>query len=118
MKTKPLLASLFAFALALAPALAAAEKDATSAPGATKSADAPKKYPLRGVITAVVPDKSAIMVKHEDIPGVMRAMTMMFMVDAATLKTVKTGQAITAMLSREADAWWLHDVKVVAEKKP
>lgn len=54
------------------------------------------------------------MVKHEEIPGVMRAMTMMFRVDEATLKSVQKGQSITAMMSRQADEWWLHDVKVVA----
>lgn len=54
------------------------------------------------------------MVKHEEIPGVMRAMTMLFRVDAATLKTSEKGQAITAMMSRQSDEWWLHDVKVVA----
>ena len=78
---------------------------------AAKTAEAPKRHPLRGVITGVLAEKSAIMVKHEDIPGVMRAMTMMFKVDAATLKSAKEGQAITGMLARESDGWHLYDVK-------
>ena len=45
----------------------------------------------------------------------MRAMTMLFKVDAATLKTVQKGETITAMMSRQRDAWWLHDVKTVAK---
>lgn len=84
--------------------------------GAEKS-PTPRRHPLRGVITAVHPDRAAIMVKHEEIPGVMRAMTMLFRVDDRTLATVKQGQAITAQMSRVADEWWLHEVKVVAGKK-
>lgn len=98
----------------LAPALAAAEP--TPPPAAKKDA-APKRHPLRGVITSVLPERSGIMVKHEEIPGVMRAMTMLFKVDAATLKSVQKGQTITGMMSREGTDWVLHEVKVVPEKK-
>jgi Cu/Ag efflux protein CusF len=80
---------------------------------ASKSAEAVKRHPLRGVITAVYVERSSLMVKHEEIPGVMRAMTMLFKVDEATLKLAQTGQAITAMMSRQGDEWWLHDVKTV-----
>jgi Cu/Ag efflux protein CusF len=81
------------------------------------SAETVKRHPLRGVITAVYADRGSIMVKHEEIPGVMRAMTMLFRVDAATLKSAEKGQTITAMMSRQSDEWWLHDVKVVAAAK-
>lgn len=90
-------------------------------PAAAKSADsakpgtAAKRHPLRGIIVAVHADTSELRVKHEEIPGVMRAMTMMFKVDPATLKQVKAGQAITGQMSREDGSWWLHDVKVVTE---
>jgi Cu/Ag efflux protein CusF len=81
---------------------------------AAKPADQIKRHPLRGVITAVYPDRSSLMVKHEEIPGVMRAMTMLFKVEPATLKSAEKGQTITAMMSRQGDEWWLHDVKTVA----
>ena len=95
-----------------------------AAPVATFAADtkttektvAVARHPLRGVITNVFHDKSAMMVKHEEIPGVMRAMTMMFHVDAATLKAFKTGDAITALMSRQGTIWKLEDVK--AAPKP
>jgi Cu/Ag efflux protein CusF len=100
--------------LAVAPVASfAAEKSADAA----KSADAIKRHPLKGVVTGVLAEKSAILVKHEEIPGVMRAMTMMFKVDADTLKSSKEGQAITALMSRQGDAWVLEKVKVVGEKK-
>lgn len=81
---------------------------------AVKPADQIKRHPLRGVITAVHADRSSLMVKHEEIPGVMRAMTMLFKVEPATLKSAQKGQTITAIMSRQGDEWWLHDVKTVA----
>lgn len=100
--------------LALSPVVAlAAEKSAAE----TKSADAVKRHPLKGVVTGIMADKSALLVKHEEIPGVMRAMTMMFKVDEATLKAAKEGQAITGLMSRQGNAWVLESVKIISEKK-
>ncbi|MEO6244672.1 MAG: copper-binding protein, partial [Opitutaceae bacterium] len=65
---------------------------------------------------SVVADKSAFMIKHEDIPGVMRAMTMMFKVDAAALKAFKVGDAVTGQMSRQGTSWVLEDVKPAAPK--
>jgi len=88
------------------------------APAATtKATDAIKRHPLKGVITGVLADKSALMVKHEEIPGVMRAMTMMFKVDAATLQSVQQGQTITGQMSRQGSDWVLEEVKIIAAKK-
>ena len=85
--------------------------------GAEKSAEVPaKRHPLRGVITGVLADQSAFLVKHEEIPGVMRAMTMMFKVDAATLKAFKPGDAITGLMSRQGRNWVLEDVKPAAAR--
>lgn len=84
---------------------------------AEKSVEAPKRHPLRGVVTRVDAERSALMVKHEEIPGVMRAMTMLFKVDAATLKSVKAGDAITGQMSRQGGDWVLEDVKLAEAKK-
>jgi Cu/Ag efflux protein CusF len=75
-----------------------------------------KRHPLKGVVTSVLPDRSALMVKHEEIPGFMRAMTMMFKVDAATLKSAKKGDAITGLMSRQGDDWVLEDVRPAKAK--
>jgi Cu/Ag efflux protein CusF len=109
MKFRALLASSL---LLLAPVAFAA--DAKSA--APAKAAAGQRHALKGVVTGTLADKSAILVKHEEIPGVMRAMTMMFKVDAATLKTVKNGDAITGLMSRQDGAWVLEEVKVVPPK--
>ena len=71
----------------------------------------PARYPLKGVIVEVQPDQSALLVKHEDIPGLMPAMTMLFKVDAATLKTAVKGRAITATVVRRDDGFSLENVK-------
>jgi Cu/Ag efflux protein CusF len=87
----------FAFTAAAAPA--PAEKSAV------------KRHPLRGVITRIEPEDSALMVKHEAIPGVMRAMTMRFKVAPDVVKKFKVGDAITGLMSRVDDEWRLDDVK-------
>lgn len=102
--------------LAFAPVAFGATDAKQPAPSGGKSTAAPQRHPLKGVVTAVDADMSALRVKHEAIPGVMRAMTMLFKVDAATLKAVKPGDAITAQLSREGNEWRLHDVQVMAAK--
>ncbi len=68
-------------------------------------------HPLRGVVVAVLPEKSALLVNHEEIPGVMAAMTMLLKVDASTLAVAKKDQAITATLIRKTDGWWLKSVQ-------
>ncbi len=72
-----------------------------------------KSHPLRGVVTKVQPESATLMVKHEAIPGVMRAMTMLFKVDPEVIGRVKLGETITAKMSRVNDEWRLDDVRVV-----
>lgn len=75
------------------------------------------RHPLKGVITDVFAEKSALLVKHEEIPGVMKAMTMLLKVDADALKSVNKGDAVTGLLVRKADGWWLEEVKVIQAPK-
>lgn len=84
---------------------------------ATTDPAEPKSHPLKGVVMGVMVDKTALLVKHEAVPGVMRAMTMMFKVEPAVLEQVKRGDAIQALISRRADGWWLTEVEVVAPAK-
>jgi hypothetical protein len=98
-----------------------AEETCTCAtqPAATVATkDTLKRHPLKGVVIDVLADKSALLVKHEEIPGVMKAMTMLLKVDADTLKSPAAikGTAITALLVRKADGWWLETVAVAPAK--
>jgi Cu/Ag efflux protein CusF len=74
----------------------------------------PAGHPLRGVVQNIMTERSALLVKHEEIPGVMRAMTMLLNVTAADIAKPAVGDKITATLYRDADnKWWLRDITVV-----
>lgn len=103
--TVPALATEDCCAAAPAPTAAAL---ATATPASMPAT--PTGHPLRGVIVAVLPEKSALLVKHEEIPGVMSAMTMLLKVDAKALAAAKKDQAITATLVKKSDGWWLENV--------
>ncbi len=90
---------------------AASASPAAANPSAPAAAPEIKRYALRGVVVAVDADKSALRVKHEEIPGFMRAMTMQFKVDASTLTAAKVGAALTGQMSRQGKDWVLEDVK-------
>ncbi len=94
----------------LAPKLPATTSTATLAAVETPAPAAETGHPLRGVILELLPDRQALLVHHEEIPGVMRAMTMLLKVDAPTLATAQKNQAITATLIRRADGWWLENI--------
>lgn len=98
-----------------------AEEAATTAAPAPKPTPAPEStasagHPLVGVIVDVMPDRQALLVKHEEIPGVMRAMTMLLRVDEAGLKAAVKGAPVTGLLVRREKIWWLDAVKVTASK--
>ena len=77
--------------------------------------ETPQRHPINGVVVDVLTEQSALLVKHEEVPGVMKAMTMLLKVDADTLKSpvASKGTAITGQLVRKADSWWLESVKAV-----
>lgn len=81
------------------------------------AAEAPRSHPLRGIVVAIDATRSELTVKHEAIPGVMRAMTMVFKVEPGAVKSVQQGQTITAKMSRRGDAWWLHEIKPAPAQK-
>lgn len=59
----------------------------------------PKEYQLTGQILSIKPESREVLVKHEDIPGFMMAMTMPYKVsDANLLKDKTAGDLITATL--------------------
>lgn len=111
----PTVLSAFALVALLAAACSkSGHAPAPSSPAPAAAATAPAAgHPLRGVIVDVRPAASALLVKHEDIPGVMPGMTMLFKVDDATLRAAAKGQAITATLVEKSDGFWLRDVKPV-----
>lgn len=71
---------------------------APSACGGSRNADA-RQYELKGQILAVWPERSEVVIKHEDIKGFMPGMTMPFKVkDLALLEGKQPGDLVTATL--------------------
>lgn len=60
-------------------------------------------YALLGVVQAVDSEKVEMTVAHEEIPGFMQAMTMVFRVSAGDVKTFKEGDQIKARMVRDED---------------
>ena len=75
-----------------------------------------KQYPLRGQViglgTSAVVGGTEITVKHEDIPGVMPAMTMAYFLEkGARADGIGPGDLITATLIVEGSALYLRDLR-------
>lgn len=109
------LISIFCIILSITTIASAASAGGCGSCTATPAAAA-KTYALRGVIVDVLPGQSGLLVRHEDIPGFMPAMTMLFKVDEATLQVATKGQAITATLVPRDGDYWLTDVKPAPAK--
>jgi mono/diheme cytochrome c family protein/Cu/Ag efflux protein CusF len=93
-----------------APAPAPAPKPATTAaPAAPAVAEKPR---LHGVIQDVLADRSSLVIRHDEIPGVMRGMTMAFRVDAATLQAAQKGQVIDGDFEAAGMNFSLSNVKL------
>ncbi|HEY3204075.1 MAG TPA: SCO family protein [Thermoanaerobaculia bacterium] len=73
---------------------------------------AAKRYPLKGVITAVAPAKSEITVQHGEIPGAMPAMTMSFPVrdDPKVVALLRPGDRVEATLVVDGDVFFLERI--------
>ena len=78
---------------------------------APKSAPSAPRHAIKGVVTGHYAERQSLIIRHEEIPGVMRAMTMLLKVDAPTLAAAQKDQAITGLLVRKPDGWWLEEVK-------
>ena len=78
---------------------------------AAVGADA-KRYPLKGVITAVDPARARITVDHEEIPGYMSAMTMAFPIrdDPKVIAFLRPGDRIEATLVVDGSTYFLEQV--------
>lgn len=75
-----------------------------------------QQYNLQGRVEFVDQKNSGITVAHEDIPGFMPAMTMLFKVkDKALLNHVRVGDQIKAVVAydRQTKETWLQQIVVV-----
>ncbi len=87
-------------------------KDAShDAPLRTTNA-APQQFEVRGVLREIKPDGRSAVIRHEEIPGYMDAMTMPFRVrDTNELASVKPGDELRFRLNVTDDASWIDQVR-------
>lgn len=74
---------------------------------------AERGHAMRGKIVKLLPNSEALLVAHEEVPGVMMAMTMSFQIDPRVLDLVKPDQTILARMERRDDGkWWLFSIRI------
>jgi Cu/Ag efflux protein CusF len=72
-------------------------------------------HKLTGQIVSIDTAKRLLVVKHEEIPGVMAAMTMGFTVpECCDISTLKKGDKIVGMMVKEGDKFLLKEPKLAA----
>lgn len=76
------------------------------------SGAAVQSYPVKGVVRELKPDGRAIVIRHEEIPGYMEAMTMPFRVRATNeLAGLKPGDEVSFRLHVTEDSSWIDQVQ-------
>lgn len=81
-------------------------------------------YPLTGIVRAVAPEKGQVLIRHREIPGFMKAMTMPFEpADPSILGLLNPGDQVEGRLRVEKQdgavlAYQLLDLKVIQPAKP
>jgi protein SCO1/2 len=81
--------------------------------------DASRRYPAHGVVRDVQPEYSQVVIEHDEIPGLMPAMTMNFEVaDPALLATLERGQAIDFEVEFTGRSYRVRSARVVGEGAP
>jgi protein SCO1/2 len=100
-----------ALALGLVGCKPAASATAT---GGSSAAETPREYSVRGVVRRVEPERRSVVVKHEEIPGFMPAMTMPFDVkEPKELNGLKPGDQISFRMLVTTNDGWIDRIQVV-----
>lgn len=74
--------------------------------------------PVHGYIQSIDTKAGTAKVRHDDIPGVMPAMTMRFRVAPEELTKLQTNAEIFGRIERRGDGWWLFAVRPAASAVP
>jgi hypothetical protein len=81
----------------------------------TPTAEQLRGYPIRGTIVALSAETKSIRVKHVELPGLLAAGTSDFKVAADVPATLEAGRQFLGRVERHDGAWWLYDVRLLAE---
>src|SRR5262249_36341502 len=70
------------------------------------TAETAKEYDVKGKVVDVAADRQAVTLDHEDIPGLMKGMTMKFRVaDPKVLEGIQAGDAVGGRLKVQAGTY-------------
>ena len=82
-----------------------------------KTDDSVRKYPFKGRVVRVIPERRIVTVHHDEEEG-MPAMTMEFPVRLAKdLRKLQAGDQITATVTVSLEGSWMDEITVVERKK-
>ncbi|MDC0744362.1 copper-binding protein [Polyangium mundeleinium] len=115
-RTSPaVLATVAAMLLAAAPACSRSQEQPSG--GAVPTAAPSATYSTRGKVRAIGEKKDNITIAHEDIPGYMKAMTMMFEVaKPELLRDVKVGDEVSFTFSDRDGRLFVESITPAAPK--
>ncbi len=105
---------------AMAATLTGCRRPTSSSPAAT----APQHYPVRGRVISIDPSHGEVLLKHQEIPGFMPAMTMAYrLADPSVLSELHPGDLITATLLVDHDSSGpknlrLTEIDIIAQARP
>ena len=71
-------------------------------------------FALKGTVVSLDAAAGIVVARHEEIPGVMKAMTMPFKAVPAVLKTLAPGREFFGRMEEHDNEWWLSDVRLIA----
>ncbi|PAW65572.1 MAG: hypothetical protein B9S34_10655 [Opitutia bacterium Tous-C1TDCM] len=95
------------------PGLAGLALAAALALPAAEHPNARERHALRGKVEGKLADDRLLLVKHEDIPGFMPAMTMAFRAPDPLYHALAAGTVLTAEMFWREDEWWLDRIRVL-----
>lgn len=99
--------------LAIGPVGCRQESPAPSTAGGP-AAETPREYPVLGVVRRVEAERKSVVVKHEEIPGFMPAMTMPFDVkEPKELQGLKPGDRISFRMLVTTNDGWIDRIQVI-----
>ncbi len=75
--------------------------------------NAERGYPVKGRILGTDTERNQVLLKHDAIPGVMRAMTMPFNVDPKIVPGLKRDQVILGRIEKRGKEWWLFNIRIM-----
>lgn len=90
------------------------QESPSPAAAGTNDTEVPREFAVRGVVRRVEPERRSVVVKHDEIPGFMPAMTMPFDVkEPKELQGLKPGDQIAFRMLVTTNDGWIDRIQVV-----